>query len=90
MTTSVAETCSKLTMCIVKYKILLNVYMHMLLITISTWSNNEKDQLINNVWGNAAYCGNRTEQNSWYMLLPLRWKGLNPSVYIFSPFTTLF
>lgn len=62
----------------------------MLLITMSTWKNNYNDRVINNVWGNAAYCGNRTEQNGWYMLLPLRWKGLNRSVYIFSPFKPLF
>jgi len=83
----VAEIYSRLTIHIVKYKTLLNIYMHTLLITISTWRNDHKDRLINNVWRNAASCENLTEQNIWYMLLSMRWKGLNPSVYIFSPST---
>ena len=85
MTTSVAETCRKLTMYIVKYNVLLKVYMYMLLIAISTWNNSYKDQLINNVWGNDAYCENWSEQNSWYILVNDQLDALFLSVFISTP-----
>ena len=53
-----AETCERLTNL---YSKIQRLYAHVGSITISTWNISYKGQLINDVWGNAAYYEDRTE-----------------------------